>query len=191
MPAVKANGFDAATGLCRHVLPGILVLAFIAGASMIAYAEESAGDTLPAWGVTVWGASYHFEKDIDYQNLNWGAGLRRYFRPDWHWLGQNAQNRIFLQGDVLRNSNGGLMVAASAGPEIHLGQLWGPCHLFGVATLSAAYYENPRRKEDEWKAGPVPGLTVGCGAVKINGTMILRASSQPVAALATSITILF
>jgi len=179
------------SGLRGHVLSGVLVLGLVAAAPTIASAEQSARDTLQSWGVTIWGASYHFEKDIDYEELNWGAGLRRYVRPNWRWLGENPQTRIFFEGDVLRNSNGGLMVAASAGPEIHLGKLWGPCRLFGIATLSAAYYENPRQNKDQWKAGPVPGLAVGCGAMKINGTMILRPSSQPVAALASSITILF
>jgi hypothetical protein len=179
------------SGLWRHVFITALALGLFVGAPMIAGAEQSFTDTLPSWGVTVWGASYHFEKDIDYEKLNWGAGLRRYVRPHWKWLGENPQTRILFEGDALRNSNGGLMVAASVGPEVHVASLWGPCRLFGTATVTAAYYENPRTNKDQWKAGPVPGLTVGCGAMKINGFLVVRPSSQPVAALASSITIVF
>jgi len=49
---------------------------------------------------------------------------------------------------------------------------------------------NPRTEREYVRAGPVPGVTLGCGRVKTNGIIVLRASHQPVAVIAASVTIL-
>jgi hypothetical protein len=41
------------------------------------------------------------------------------------------------------------------------------------------------------KFGPVPGVSVGCGHVKANLMAVLRKSSEPLAALTASLTIVF
>jgi hypothetical protein len=41
------------------------------------------------------------------------------------------------------------------------------------------------------KFGPVPGVAIGCGHVKANIMAVLRKSSEPLAALTASLTIVF
>ena len=66
------------------------------------------------WGLSIWGLSYHTNRSIDYDESNWGLGVRYYARPQWKWLGRNQDTRLFLEGDALRNSNGGIVLPLSA-----------------------------------------------------------------------------
>jgi hypothetical protein len=131
------------------------------------------------WGVTIWGLSYHVNKSIDYAAGNWGVGARYYIKP----------RRLFLEADALRNSNRGLVLPVSAGAEFGIGTAG--CQFSLLAALTAAYYRNPRRDTTEIKWGPVPGVTIGCGRIKTNVVAVLSKSSEPLAAIAASLTILF
>ena len=133
------------------------------------------------WGVSIWGLSYHVDRSVDYNEDNWGLGLRYYFKRD----------KYFVEADALRNSNRGLVLPLSAGAEFRLAPLPAACKLFAVAALTLAYYQYPNRDTTDVKFGPVPGVTIGCGHVKANAIAVLRKSSEPLAALAASVTILF
>jgi hypothetical protein len=145
----------------------------------------------PQWGISVWGLSYHIDERMEYDAINWGLGLRRYARPDWRWLGRNEWNRLFLEADALRNSNGGLAVPLSAGVEYEITALPAQCRLFAVGALSVAYYRKPALNRTEVKYGPVPGLAIGCGRFVTNVTVVLSPSSQIIAAVAGSLTVVF
>ena len=151
----------------------LLVLALIAAAS-----PARAGDR---WGLSIWGLSYHVDRSVDYNEDNLGLGLRYYVKPD----------RLFLEVDALRNSNRGLVLPLSAGLEFRIAPLPAGCRLSGVAALTLAYYQYPNRKTPDIKFGPVPGVTIGCGRVNANVMAVLRKSSEPLAALTASLTILF
>jgi hypothetical protein len=133
------------------------------------------------WGVSIWGLSYHVDRSVDYDELNWGIGLRYYFRPD----------KLFVEADALRDSNRGLVVPLSAGAEFRMASLPAGCRLFGVAALTAAYYQYGNTNTSVIKFGPVPGVAIGCGHVKTNIMAVLRKSSEPLAALTASVTIVF
>ena len=131
------------------------------------------------WGLSIWGLSYHIDDEIDFDEANVGLGLRYYFtRP------------VFVEVDALRNSNGGLAVAASAGLELKVASLGRHCNLYGVAAGTVVYYQNSRTEREYFRAGPVPGVTVGCGRVKTNVIFVLKPSYQPVSVIAVSLTIL-
>ncbi len=151
----------------------LLVLTLIAVAS-----PARAGDR---WGLSLWGLSYHVNRSVDYNEDNWGLGVRYYFKPD----------RLFLEFDALRNSNRGLVLPLSLGAEFKIAPLPAGCKLFAVAALVAAYYQYPNRNKTDFKIGPVPGVTIGCGHVKGNLMAVLRKSSEPLAALTASLTIVF
>ena len=38
------------------------------------------------WGVSIWGLSYHVDRSVDYNEDNWGLGLRYYFKPDKYFV---------------------------------------------------------------------------------------------------------
>lgn len=133
------------------------------------------------WGVSIWGLSYHVNRSVDYNEDNWGLGVRYYPKP----------NRFFLELDALRNSNRGLVVPLSAGAEFKIAPLPAGCKLSAVPALALAYYRYPQRNLTEIKFGPVPGVTIGCGRVKTNVIAVLRKSSEPLAALTVSLTIMF
>jgi hypothetical protein len=133
------------------------------------------------WGISLWGLSYHVDRSVDYNEDNWGLGLRYYFKPD----------RFFVEVDALRNSNRGLVLPLSAGAELRVAPLPAGCKLFAVAALTAAYYQYPNRNTTDIKVGPVPGVSVGCGHLKGNVMAVLRKSSEPLAALTASLTIVF
>ena len=151
----------------------LLVLTLIAGAS-----PAHAGDR---WGLNIWGLSYHVNRSADYNEDNWGLGVRYYFKPD----------RLFLEFDALRNSNRGLVLPLALGAEFKIAPLPAGCKLFAVAALTAAYYQYPNRNTTDFKIGPVPGVAIGCGHVKGNVMAVLRKSSEPLAALTASLTIVF
>lgn len=133
------------------------------------------------WGVSLWGLSYHVDRSVDYDEHNWGLGLRYYFKPD----------KYFVEADALRDSNRGLVVPLSAGAEFRMAALPAGCRLFGVAALTAAYYQFGNTGTSVIKFGPVPGVSIGCGHVKTNVMAVLRKSSEPLAALTASLTIVF
>jgi hypothetical protein len=133
------------------------------------------------WGIAIWGLSYHVDRSVDYDEHNWGLGLRYYFKPD----------KYFVEADALRDSNRGLVVPLSAGAEFRMAPLPAGCTLFGVAALTAAYYQYENTNTSVIKFGPVPGVAIGCGHVKTNIMAVLRKSSEPLAALTASLTIVF
>ena len=139
------------------------------------YAEDE------RWGIDIWGLSYHVDRSVDYNEDNWGLGFRYYIKPD----------RFFLEFDALRNSNRGLVLPLSAGAEFRIAPLPAGCKLFAVAALTAAYYQFPAKHTTEVKVGPVPGAAIGCGHLKTNVMAVLRKSSEPLAALTASVTIVF
>ncbi len=132
------------------------------------------------WGLAIWGLSYHVDRSVDYNENNIGLGVRYYLKPE----------RWFVEVDALRNSNRGLVLPASLGLEFgHVPVL--RCNLSGVVALTAAYYQFPKTDSSVIKYGPVPGVAIGCGRVKTNITVILRKSSEPLAAITASWTIMF
>jgi hypothetical protein len=133
------------------------------------------------WGLSVWGLSYHVDRSVDYNEDNWGLGVRYYLKP----------NRFFVEADALRNSNRGLVLPLSAGAEFRMAPLPAGCKLFAVAALTLAYYQYPNRHTTDVKFGPVPGVAIGCGRVKTNIMAVLRKSSEPLAAITASLTIMF
>jgi hypothetical protein len=166
--------------------------------SLLAVAPAAFADDAPApprddrqWGISVWGVSYHLNRGADYNEDNWGLGVRYYGRPHWKLLGKNPDNRIFVEGDALRNSNGGLVLPVSTGVEYRIGKRPAALKVFAVGALTLAYYEYPAKHTSEIKAGPVPGVAVGYGRVKVNVWAVLRKSSSPLAATIGSMTIAF
>ena len=155
--------------------PLLLSLAMLFALPPAAYADGQ------HWGMTVWGLSYHVDRSVDYNEDNWGLGLRYYLKPE----------RFFVEADALRNSNRGLVLPVSAGAEFRIAPLPAGCRLFGVGALTLAYYQYPNRNTTDIKFGPVPGVAVGCGHVKANLMAVLRKSSEPLAALTASLTIVF
>ena len=153
-----------------------LVLAFVAALASPARAEDGERQ----WGVTIWGLSYHIDKAIDYDEGNWGLGLRYYFN-----------RRFFVEGDALRNSNRGLALPASAGVEFGMGTLFGACKVSAMGALTVAYYQNPRTQSNAFKVGPVPGVSFRCGRIQPNVIAVPTPSSQILAAIVASLTIRF
>lgn len=156
----------------RRLLP---LLLFAIALPSPAHADD------PRWGLSVWGLSYHVDRSVDYNEDNWGLGIRYYLKP----------NRLFLEADALRNSNRGLVLPLSLGAEFRILPLPAGCKLSGVLALTAAYYQYPNQDRTDFKIGPVPGVTLGCGHLKTNVMVVLRKSSEPLAALTASLTIMF
>lgn len=153
-----------------------LTIALAAAFANVAAAQD---DPDRKWGVSIWGVSYHINRSIDYDEANFGLGVRYAF------------NRYFFtEVDALRDSNRGLVLPVSLGVEMGFATI-GPCRLAAVAALTVAYYQNRRTESDYVKWGPVPGASVTCGRAKTNVIVILTPAHDPVAALAASLTILF
>jgi len=158
----------------RHVMARLL----LAAAGVLALPSRAqAGDEL--WNIALWGLSYHVDRSVDYNEDNWGLGLRYYLKPE----------RFFLEVDALRNSNRGLVLPVSAGAEFRIAPLPVGCKLFAVGALTVAYYQYPNRNTTDIKVGPVPGVAIGCGRFKGNVMAVLRKSSEPLAAITASLTI--
>jgi hypothetical protein len=171
----------------------LLVLVITIGLQSTALAQDPNEVSQPnasQWGINIWGLSYHPDKNIDYDGVNWGLGIRYYARTRWRWLGKNQNNRVFLEGDALRNSNRGIVLPLTAGVEYLIGSAFGACKLFAVTALTLAYYQNPAKEKTELKFGPVPGIAVGCGHINVNVSAVLS-SHAPLAAVVGSVTILF
>jgi hypothetical protein len=160
----------------RRFLPAAVVTAVC---TAFASTPVAAADGDTRWGVTLWGVSYHVDKSIDYDEENWGAGLRRYFA-----------HRVFVEGDALRNSNRGLVLPASVGIELGAATLFGACKASAVAALTAAYYQNARTGSDDFKVGPVPGVAVRCGRIQPNVVAVFG-KSRGLVALVGAVTIHF
>ena len=158
-------------------LPGRVVLALVILGAVPATARADDEH----WGIALWGLSYHVDRSVDYNEDNWGLGLRYYVKPD----------RWFVEFDALRNSNRGLVLPLSAGAELRMAPLPAGCKLFGVAALTLAYYQYPNRHTTDIKVGPVPGVAIGCGRLKGNVMAVLRKSSEPLAAVTASLTVVF
>ena len=156
---------------------------------------ETADTSSPAtgrhWGITIWGLSYHTNHRTDFEKANWGLGLRYSAQPRWRWLGDNADNRVFVEADALRNSNRGIVLPLSVGLEYRIARVAHRCGLFAVGAFTVAYYQNPIMETTQIKYGPVPGVAIGCGHLQFNMSAVLSASRVPLAALVGSMTILF
>ena len=139
----------------------------------------AADDPDKRWGIAIWGLSYHVDDEIDFDEANVGLGLRYY-----------ANHLAFVEVDALRNSNGGLAVPLSAGLDFKVASLGQACNLYAVAAGTVVYYQNRRTEREYVRAGPVPGVTLGCGRVKTNLIIVLKPSHQPVSVIAASLTIL-
>lgn len=157
-----------------------MIRALFAAALLLALPAAARADD-ERWGVNLWGLSYHLNRDAGYNEDNWGLGVRYYVKP----------NRLFVEADALRNSNRGLVLPLSLGLEFTIAPLPAGCRLSGVAALSAAYYQFANPEHSVVKFGPVPGVAIGCGRVKGNLIAVLRKSSEPLAALTASLTIMF
>ena len=154
----------------------LVALAILIGFSSPALADEPPDRR---WGISIWGLSYHVDHEIDFDEANLGLGLRYY-----------VNRRVFVEADALRNSNRGLAVPMSAGLDLKVASLGQACTLYAVAAGTVVYYQNARTEREYFRAGPVPGVTLGCGRVKTNAIVVLRPSHQPVAVIAVSLTIL-
>jgi len=152
-----------------------LALAIVAGLAAPARAQESAQQL----GISIWGLSYHINRDKDFDEANFGLGLRYYF------------NRfLFVEADALHNSNGGLVAPVSVGLDLKFASIHS-CNLYAVAAGTIAFYQNPRTDHDNLRFGPVPGVTLGCGWVKTNAILVLQPKSQPFSVIAASLTLMF
>ena len=129
-----------------------LKVAAFATAAVIGLSSLARGEDAPppyrSWGLSIWGVSYHVDRSIDYDEANLGVGLRYYFT-----------RHLFVEGDVLRNSNRGVVLPVSVGAEIGVGSI-GRCGVAAVAAATVAYYQNPRIESDYVKVGPVPGMAI-------------------------------
>jgi hypothetical protein len=158
---------------------------FLVVAQAIAVVTASSSPALAAehpdkrLGISIWGLSYHIDRETDFDEANVGIGLRYYFN-----------HLVFIEADALRNSNRGLAVPVSAGLDLEIASLGQSCNLYAVAAGTVVYYRNPRTAREYLKAGPVPGVTLGCGRVKTNVIVVLKPTRQPVAVIAASLTIL-
>jgi hypothetical protein len=142
------------------------------------------------WGVRVWGLTYHVDRGTDYNNLNWGGGVRCYARPAWTWLGRASENKVFVEADALRNSYRGLLVPVSAGVEYKVGTV-GTCKALFVGAVTVGYYGDAVRRRASIRGGPLPGFALGCGRFKPSVTIIPTRSQKILTALAVSTTIMF
>jgi hypothetical protein len=141
------------------------------------------------WGINIWGLSYHVDRSIDYEGNNWGFGVRYYARPQWWWLGTKPDSRVFLEADALRNSHKGLVLPLSAGAEYDIMTISSGCKLFALASFTLASYQIPGTGVTEIRFGPVPGVVIGCGHIKVNTIAVFHPSRQPLAVIVGSITI--
>lgn len=131
------------------------------------------------WGISIWGLSYHIDHEADFDEANVGVGLRHYFN-----------HLVFVEVDALRNSNGGLALPVSAGLDLKVASLGRACNLYAVAAGAVVYYQNRRTEREYFRAGPVPGVALGCGRVKTNAIIVLKRARQPVSVIVASLTIL-
>lgn len=144
-------------------------------------------------GLNVWGLSYHPDRTKGYNEHNWGAGFSCYTRPDIPWLlGSGKDNRLVFEGDAMLNSWNGLMVPVSVGVNWRVKTFESSgCKLYLVTAMTVAYYNNPIRNVSEVDWGPIPGVTLGCGAVRTNMMLVPSASKVPLAVAIASVSFVF
>jgi len=141
-------------------------------------------------GVNVWGASYHVNRNTEYDEQNWGAGLTCYGRPNLKFLGRDDNSQIFFEGDALINSWRGLVVPVSLGVDYTL-KNFDRCRLSFIGAMTVAYYELPQKGISEVRWGPLPGFTVGCGHVQTKMILVPSPSRQPLSAVVASMSFVF
>ena len=166
-------------------------IAMLLAMSAAASADDGKDRLCGTWAVNAWGLSYHIKEDADYNDANLGIGIRCYARPAWPLFGTRRENRLLLQLDALRNSHKGLILPASAGAEFRFASFRQRCGLFAMGALTFAYYDNPDRKKDYIKWGPVPGVAVGCGRLRANVIFVPSHSNQIIAVITASMTFIF
>jgi hypothetical protein len=168
---------------------------FIIALALFSSSRASAGDgddrLCGTWAINAWGVSYHIKENSNYSDANLGAGVRCYARPDWPAFGSNRENRLLLEVDALRNSHNGLIVPASAGAEFRIATFHETCGVFGIGALTFAYYNNPDRKRDYIKWGPVPSVAVGCRRFRPTVVFVPVHSRQVIAVITASMTVVF
>ena len=172
-------------------MKAVLVVLVLISAPAFASAGDSKDRLCGTWAINAWGLSYHVKEDSDYNDANLGAGVRCYARPEWPLFGSRHENRLLLQLDAIRNSHKGLIVPASAGAEFRFASWRQRCGMFAMGALTFAYYDNPDRKKEYIKWGPVPGVAVGCGRLRANVIFVPSHSSQVIAVITASLTLVF
>ena len=137
----------------------------------------------PATGMgrRLWGLSYHVDRSVDYNEDNWGLGLRYYL----------SSATSFRRGGRPARQQPRAGAAGLGGRRVPDRAAAGRLQAVAVAALTAAYYQYRNTEPHDFKIGPVPGVAVGCGHVKTNVMAVLRKSSEPLAALTASLTIMF
>src|SRR5213596_1306694 len=106
--------------MCSDGTKRLLTLVILVmGCSSPALAGEDPDKRL---GISIWGLSYHIDREIDFDEANFGLGLRYYFN-----------HLFFAEVDALRNSNHGLAVPVSAGLDLKVASLGKTCALYAVA----------------------------------------------------------
>ena len=140
-----------------------------------------------------WGLSYHPDRTKGYNEHNWGAGFSCYTRPDIPWLlGSGKDNRLVFEGDAMLNSWRGLMVPLSIGMNWRVKTFASSgCKLYLVTAMTVAYYNNPITNVSEVDWGPIPGLSIGCGAFRTNMMLVPSASRVPLAVAIASMSFVF
>ena len=140
--------------------------------------------------VNVWGVSYHVNRNTNYDEQNWGAGVTCYGRPDLKLLGRDENNRVFIEGDLLINSWHGLVFPLSLGVDYTV-KSFDACRLSFFGALTVAYYQLPDRGISEVRWGPLPGFALGCGRIRTNFTLVPSPSKQLLWAVVASLSVLF
>jgi hypothetical protein len=142
------------------------------------------------FGVTLWGLSNHLKHhDFDYHDKNYGAGLRCYGRPGWRALGSRDDTQLFFQLDALADSRSGLLFPVSLGVEHHVADISVACQVFAEGALTLAYYGHATLNGAQFRWGPVPALTVGCGRARVNAMFVPSPTHDVLSAIAASGTI--
>jgi len=142
--------------------------------------------------LNLWGLSYHPDRSKGYNEQNWGAGVSCYSRPNIPWLlGSGKDNRLVIEGDAMLNSWRGLMVPLSVGANWKMKTFASGCKLYLVTAMTVAYYNDPNKTYSEVDWGPIPGLSLGCGAVRTNLALVPSASQVPLAVAVASMSFVF
>jgi len=142
--------------------------------------------------LNLWGLSYHPDRSKGYNEQNWGAGFSCYTHPNIPWLlGRGTDNRLVFEGDAMLNSWRGLMVPVSIGANWRVKTFASGCKLYVVTAMTVAYYQNPIKNISEVDWGPIPGVSLGCGAIRTNMMLVPSASQVPLAVAIASMSIVF